>query len=120
MRLTNQQKNAWVLDQLDQEEERIHSRFTGRANKNDEAIYAQLFDPVEEAIRSAWRGDIEPLKKLYPKLAPFLVARKRLQDRGPRIDSVTLVVNDVKCVRTYGRRMIGLASRSRTHCCSIC
>lgn len=104
MNLTNQQKIAWAnsqLDRLDQEEE--HSFFTSRANMVNFGVQ-QHRDPLEWAIRYAWRGDIEPLQKLYPKLAPFLRARKRLKQKVPRIDDVTLVAKDVKRIRDLWKK----------------
>jgi hypothetical protein len=102
---TEQQKIDWVNSKLDQEEERLDSLYISRnrATTKDDKTVTQLFDPVERAIMSAWRGDIEPLKKLYPKLVPFLVARKRLKTKGPRIDLLTLAANDVKFIRDLWR-----------------
>jgi hypothetical protein len=99
----DQEKLDWVNSKLDQlEQEAEHSFFTSR--ENDKENYVQFFDPVEGAIRSAWRGNIEPLKKLYPKLAPFLRPHKRLKIKGPRVDEVALVANDVKRIRDLWRK----------------
>jgi hypothetical protein len=87
-----QQKIDWVNSKLDQQ---------------DDLRDLNLYNPTDErpdfilpyAIEAAWRGDIEPLKKLYPELAPFLVARKRM--KVMQLDPVTLVAWDVVRIRTH-------------------
>jgi hypothetical protein len=85
-----QEKIAWVNSKLDQQDDLRD--LNNPSDKRPDFI-------LHHAIEAAWRGDIEPLKKLYPELAPFLVARKRMKVR--QLDPVTLVAWDVARIRTH-------------------
>jgi hypothetical protein len=88
----NQAKIDWVNSKLDKQDD-LRDLFS----VDDEAI---KHTPMEYAIHAAWGGDIEPLKKLYPELEPFLVARKRLKNKPP-LDPLTLVAWDVRRIRIH-------------------
>lgn len=89
-KLDKQQKIDWINSKLDQQDDAVSGN----------PLPGKLPNIVMlSAIQAAWTGNIEPLRKLYPELAPFLVARKRLKRR--RMDTLTVVASDVVRIRTH-------------------
>jgi len=89
-----QQKIDWVNSKLDQQDD-LRDLF--KQPETNEPTEPDIL--LNYAIYAAWRNDIEPLKKLYPELAPFLRARKRMKNAP--LDPLTLVVWDVRRIRTH-------------------
>jgi hypothetical protein len=86
-----QQKIDWVNSKLDQQDEQGFSAPDHRLRSDEIAKLS--------AIQAAWQNDIEPLKKLYPDLAPFLRPRKRMKKLP--LDPLTVVAWDVRRIRTH-------------------
>jgi hypothetical protein len=61
-------------------------------------------------IYYAEHGNIEPLRKKYSRLAPFLIAPKKLK-KEPRTDAITTAVAAVKKIREIWRAEYGLVNR---------
>ena len=63
-------------------------------------------------IYYAERGRIEPLRKKYPRLAPFLFAPpKRKQKRVPRHDAITVAVWATQRIPEIWKKEYGLKKR---------
>jgi hypothetical protein len=73
---------------------------------------------VKAAVAEAWRGNIEPLKQLYPDAAPFLQApppRKRTKVNDIHYDILSLVVRDVHRIRDYWKQHYNETIRNKKH-----
>jgi hypothetical protein len=112
-----QQMQDWLAQELDRE----HVANMQRANaKENIARWRSKFfperTPEESAIEAAWEGDMEPLRRLHPELAPFLHPPKR--PRGPRPNPykasiAKLAAGFVPRIRKFWQREFGMKNRSQ-------
>jgi hypothetical protein len=101
----------WVNDQLDQIEI-VSERFSryGETVLSEDDKYL-----IEQAIEQADKGDIEPLRRLFPHLARFMCRPPR--ERGKRFpkntedDPVRRAAADVKLIRALWAKHYGKKNR---------
>jgi hypothetical protein len=98
----------WVNEQLDRESSNPFLEHV----KLVEAMYG---GSLEEAIERADKGDVEPLRRLFPELARF-IHRPRLKrgqrfPKNPETDPVGKAVDDYQSIRALWRRTYGIKNR---------
>jgi hypothetical protein len=111
----------WVDRILNDEEITLYQSRNQSDDTNLRAKVAALVERDRDAadIEAAWKGDIEPLRKKYPRLAPFLALpplRKRnawhkAHQQEPTV--ADLIAFDVMRIRALWRKHYGRVNRKR-------
>jgi hypothetical protein len=100
----------WVNERLD---DLLDSEVTGRTGTDR---YIEWLKNDGPQIWAAERGDLDPLRKLYPHLAPYLHRRKRSRGKYLRkasFDPVKAAIEDIKNIRLIWKQQYKTKHRKR-------